>query len=170
MAYTTAEKIEYFKSEKIPNINVQLSALLANYDNDDAKAKKESWQYRKALESLEWSNKRVSELEKELEFVELIGNKPSTSLEIEKDLLLSICAQKIIEFEIEGSKYLNQKFKSGKAEFEKIVLSCSGLTLRCNIHFPKIFRENGRYKIGFEYCDYQASAVTERNIRKLRNS
>ena len=170
MAYTTAEKIEYFKSEKIPNIKVQISALLANYENDEARAKKESWQYRKALESLEWSEKRLAELEKEHEFVELIGNKPSTSMQIDRDVLMSICAQKTLEFEVPVTSNLNTKFRSGKAEFENIVLSCDSLTLRCTIHFPNIFRENGYYKIGFEYCNYDASAVTKRNILKLQKS
>lgn len=168
MAYTTSEKIDYFKSEKIPNLMVQLSALLVNYDNDEVKALKESWQYRKALESLDWSQKRLAELQKEHQFVELIGNKPSTNLEIDRDVLLSICAEKTLEFEVEGTKYLNTKFRSGKAEFEKMILSCNGLTLRCTIHFPKIFRENGKYKIGFEYCEYQCSSVTRQRILLLK--
>lgn len=167
MAFTISEKIDYFKGEKIPNIKVQLTALLEHYNNDEDKAKKESWQYRKALESLEWSIKRLAELEKKHEFLELMGNKPSTTMQIERDLLLSICDKKIIEFEVSVTSNLNAKFRSGKAEFETIVLSCENLNLRATIYSPKIFRENGKYKISFEYCTYKASSVTKRNILKL---
>ncbi len=170
--YTTQEKIAYFESEKIPNIKVQIEALLAVYDNDTARATKESWQYRKALESLIYSEKRLAELQKEQEFFDLVGNKPSTTLEIAREILFQICAEKTLEFEIEETKYLRTKFKAGKAQFEFVILSCYGLTLRCRIENPTIYRDKeiNKYKISFEYKTYTASPTTKRSIEALRKS
>lgn len=168
--YTTEEKIAYFKGEKIPNQQAQIDALLQLYDNDDAKATAESWQYRKAKEGLAYSQKRLAELQAEQGFVEAVGNKPSTTLEIEKELLLQICADKTLEFEVAETKYLNTKFRSGKAQFEFITLSCWGLTLRCSIDNPSIHRDkaNKCYKISFETKSYKASSQTERVIKQMK--
>jgi hypothetical protein len=168
--YTTEEKIAYFKGEKIPNLQAQIDSLLSLYDHDKAKATAESWQYRKAVESLAYAEKRVAELEAEQDFINTVGNKPSTTLEIEKELLLQICADKTLEFEVAETKYLNTKFRSGKAQFEFITLSCFGLTLRCSIDNPSIHRdkENKCYKISFETKSYKASKQTERVIKGMK--
>jgi hypothetical protein len=170
--YSTEEKIAYFKGEKIPNQQAQIDALLQLYDNDDTKATAESWQYRKAKEGLAYSQKRLAELQAEQAFVEAVGNKPSTTLEIDKELLLQICADKMIDFEVAETPYLNTKFKTGKAQFESITLSCYGLTLRCTIDSPTIKRDkaNKVYRISFETKAYKASSVTERTIQKLKKT
>lgn len=169
MSYTTEEKILYFKDEKIPTLESEIKAIEASFENtEDLNS---DWWYNKKKDDLKWAKRRLIQLEKEQEYKSLVGNKPSTTLTIDRATIFDVCAEKILEFEVEASSYINSKFKTGKAVFEHITLLTHGLTLRCNIYQPRINRaeDKSKYTISFEYKDYTASGQTTAKIEKMKN-